>query len=70
MLSELAFKFSGIGFFDAYSTQMLVTNGTTLMYQQIEQRTRRKPGKLNMLSKTNDNYKSVGAWETRAFCIE
>eukprot|EP00928_Gymnodinium_smaydae_P035543 TRINITY_DN2499_c0_g6_i1.p1 TRINITY_DN2499_c0_g6~~TRINITY_DN2499_c0_g6_i1.p1 ORF type:complete len:1287 (+),score=184.89 TRINITY_DN2499_c0_g6_i1:61-3861(+) len=55
---------------NAYSTQLLVTNGTTIMYQQLEARTRRKPGKLNLLSNTNDNYQSVPLWEIRAYCIK
>lgn len=55
---------------NAYSTQLLVTNGTTLMYQQIQKRNGRRPGKLNMLSRTNDSYKDVRAWEIRAYCVE
>ena len=55
---------------NAYSTQLRVTNGTTLLYQRIKKRTGMKPGALNVISRDNDAYQNIHEWQIRAYCRE
>eukprot|EP00930_Biecheleria_cincta_P037373 TRINITY_DN25641_c0_g1_i1.p1 TRINITY_DN25641_c0_g1~~TRINITY_DN25641_c0_g1_i1.p1 ORF type:complete len:1246 (-),score=214.50 TRINITY_DN25641_c0_g1_i1:61-3357(-) len=54
---------------NAYNAQIRVTNATQLMYTRLESRSGRKPGTVNLLSKTNDRYQMIWHYEYRAFCL-